>query len=1668
MITAFYSFKGGVGRSHALVETAAQLALRGRSVLVWDLDLEAPGIQKLPALRAMDAAFSIGTLALLREFEEANYEFPEDRVAPALIDLNDERIASASGRLSFLLPASVDDDYASLFGSINWDRLFAPGTGPGAAFFHRLCRQLAEKYGFDHVLIDSRTGFTNLSAISTLQLPDFVVLVFNLNEQNLDAIVRMWNVVTRTQTRTGAQMQVFTVANMIPRDLHGLDPARRRFVSERTEEKLATLRRTFPLGLDLPLHPSRFITDEIPSLDGAKSEAAEFEQLVERLELQRRQMEAEARAESGLHDSQRGSVDTVDTFVARVGHLFHILGYSVARDYELPGTDLRFDLCLDMAGTPVPSFLLIECKDSEQAVTADEVRAFAARGEEASRIDRRRYQAIFVARSQFADNVAEVAAESFVQLRVWDELLLSLIDFGQNIDKAIHDFRGTAVERLYVEQQVIVESQIRPGEAVVQRGMTEFAEEWLARSGARFLALLGDFGSGKTTFAKHFAAQLADRWRERSTGARIPVLIDLRNARSTTLSLENILIDHFARISSRNFNIAALLHLNREGHLLLIFDGFDEMLGYADPLQLGENLRQIFRAAEGKAKVLLTCRTHYFRSRPDTLTSVGSVPKGTTPLFDAVQAQPSADIAYLLEFDRDRIAEYLRKAFPPPADAEVLGEEIMHTYDLYDIATRPFLLELIVRTLPTLTAKAPFQRITVADLYEIFCDEWFQRVDSQLALTSDRKTALVEYLARMIWDTPERRVRYDELADKLVEFYNERPLTVIQKEKLDYEARTAVFLKRDAGGYYTFIHASFLEYFIARIIRDGLRANDTRVLNLRRLTKEIAYFLESWEEAARIPELAGAALSMKYEKRVSENALLLLYWHAAAASGPLVGRGAEVHETPQAIQKRRERFTAMRPDVIDLCGADLSATNLAGIDLAGAMLDGTDFSGAILRDSRFDRSSMKRVRLGHADCRRSSFFAAQLAAADMDHIDARTAAFVDAELTDASLRFGRFVGAAFGSTNLSTCDTTGAAFLDALDLSGSLDPTAGPSKSRQIKPIIPVSGWNSITFSPDGRFLVTGGDGVTIWDAETGTPIKCVTSDSVESVAWNPSRNLLAVTTGDEVVLWDLVLAERKEVFPARSNLVRWSPEGDALMFLRDPTSLMYSASSKAVRCPMGPIRAFTWHPEERDTVAVAAERGVIVFHPSSGRFSPPFTTRSCSWIEWIDSQQMLAFDFQQRLVVIREEGRGASSVDLSPATHPVLTLDRRTGRVAIISASIEIRDAQAGTLIRVIQPGAGERFAPAAAAMSGRRLAICDSSLLQVIDTETGETLWRVRDERSGLRAVWNENDAMAITVGSSATLVSASGSPLSDHFDGPIRNFAVTRNGDYAAIVGSQTILAGSLGREQRLTRRQSQSIEAAAIDRSASRIAYSHAHGVWILDVRTDTTINPLRFGNVQQLAWNDGGRYLAVFHGHAEAVLYDTERNKPIKAKSVRLSPTMMALSADGRYAAFASSDPVTVVDFRTGIFFALEEASSFVAWSAEGDRLATATQQGMIAIWADGGRKKINSWQIATSRVASLGWRPDGNALAVGTQHGVAIWRVDGDRPERTAWLFASPPDGLIAVTEDGIADPRTGEVWFGEGWARYDIEDVPECFSSERVSAAIFAPPLMRRTRHDK
>jgi tetratricopeptide (TPR) repeat protein len=181
-IVTFYSYKGGVGRTLALVNTAVRLARKGKRVFIVDFDLEAPGVD----------AFSLcgngqqheGVVEYISRFT-ANGEV--DALKKYVREIREEE--TDPGRIFFMPAGRKDREYQVSLSGLDWKHFY--GQQQGFLFVENLKAAIEKEYAPDYVLVDSRTGLTDISGICTLQLPNLVVLVFNLNNQNVNGIAQM-------------------------------------------------------------------------------------------------------------------------------------------------------------------------------------------------------------------------------------------------------------------------------------------------------------------------------------------------------------------------------------------------------------------------------------------------------------------------------------------------------------------------------------------------------------------------------------------------------------------------------------------------------------------------------------------------------------------------------------------------------------------------------------------------------------------------------------------------------------------------------------------------------------------------------------------------------------------------------------------------------------------------------------------------------------------------------------------------------------------------------------------------------------------------------------------------------------------------------------------------------------------------------------------------------------------------------------------------------------------------------------------------------------------------------------------------------------------------------------------------------------------------------------
>src|SRR5450432_327523 len=191
-IVTFYSYKGGTGRTMALANVAWILASNGLRVLAIDWDLESPGLHKFlhPFLNDSIVAATPGVIEIINNFAWAALN-PEPRpddwhiqyaqVLPHAVSLDWSHFPE-SGTLDFISAGRQNRDYSAAVASVDWDN-FYDRLG-GGIFFDAMRADMKDNY--DYILIDSRTGLSDIADICTVQLPDMLVDCFTLNDQSID------------------------------------------------------------------------------------------------------------------------------------------------------------------------------------------------------------------------------------------------------------------------------------------------------------------------------------------------------------------------------------------------------------------------------------------------------------------------------------------------------------------------------------------------------------------------------------------------------------------------------------------------------------------------------------------------------------------------------------------------------------------------------------------------------------------------------------------------------------------------------------------------------------------------------------------------------------------------------------------------------------------------------------------------------------------------------------------------------------------------------------------------------------------------------------------------------------------------------------------------------------------------------------------------------------------------------------------------------------------------------------------------------------------------------------------------------------------------------------------------------------------------------------------
>jgi predicted NACHT family NTPase len=384
--------------------------------------------------------------------------------------------------------------------------------------------------------------------------------------------------------------------------------------------------------------------------------------------------------------------------------------------------------------------------------------------------------------------------------------------------------------------------------------MDAYADAWLREHSdheRNHISILGEYGTGKTSFCRQYAAKQGRRWLADPDRERIPVFINLCDY-AKTLNVGNLitgaLVNQYGILDA---TYEAFERYNADRKLLIFFDGFDEMAQRTGLRTAVDNFWELAKVVVPGSKVILTCRTPYFRTHRDAeallrgsefpnldaaaVPGPGRLPEGE---YIDLSERPNFEIVDLEPFTDEDIRAVLRARFPDQWEA--YWEQILSIYNLPDLAKRPVLLDMIAQTLPELEEG---QHINAARLYQVYTDLWLERdiVQGRTLIDDADRLFFAEELAMEMLRTGELSIHFSRIPARV-----QAQFKLEDAAQIDYfeaDVRTCNFLSRDGEGNYQFAHKSFQEFFCACRLHRLMLDNQATATGPVPINEEIRLFL---------------------------------------------------------------------------------------------------------------------------------------------------------------------------------------------------------------------------------------------------------------------------------------------------------------------------------------------------------------------------------------------------------------------------------------------------------------------------------------------------------------------------------------------------------------------------------------------------------------------------------------------------------------------------------------------------------------------------------------------------------------------------------------------------------------------------------------------------------
>jgi WD40 repeat protein len=1122
----------------------------------------------------------------------------------------------------------------------------------------------------------------------------------------------------------------------------------------------------------------------------------------------------------------------------------------------------------------------------------------------------------------------------------------------------------------------------------------------------RLLALLGDYGTGKTSHAYQFTRVLngqvhRDSWSaacEKLSSKRQPpkaLMIDLAELADVSnlpsLSLADIVSIVLRKknagaaldASGASFEWAAQSHIAsaRAGELIFVFDGLDELLKN-DRSVLIKVFDQLLRVLEpsqeqiqqnkpSKARVIVSCRTHYFRDVADLKGFFNTRQRGIAQASEYLRLT-------LLPWGASDVESYLSKRLPQGEAAQLL-HTINTTYNLQELASRPVLLAMMSEQLGELMRlKERGENITASRMYAITVSEWVQRDGGKHRLQAAHKPVVMGALASAMWSEGAEAWEAERLDRWLVRMVKQLfpgQYEASQMQTLQDDLRTATFIVRPGAERFAFAHRSFAEYFLARFLWDALllthqgELSDEALRSLlptQALNKESSDFLqEIWAAQGQrySPQELGEIVAPVWR--------LLAFEEAGAVAGESVASG-ETAYTPAPALHGMLWQTAIALGWPALPRKALSSDkplNLRGLQLVRSQWKDADFTrlpALDLRGTNLLQLRAHRCRFGQVQCDKQTNFAQSL----LRNCETQAVVWNGAD------RAGQVISQSKSSL--------GAARLQFKQEAAWRSP-------------VQKADVNSVAFSPNGQQVLTGGmDGsAKLWDAISGQELRSFEGhdDWVRSVAFSPNgQQVLTGGMDGSAKLWDAASGQELRSFKGHGRSVfsvAFSPNGQQVLTgSSDGSAKLWDAASGQE------LRSFTGNGGWVFSVA---------FSPNGKQVFTGSDDGSAKLWDAASGQELRSFT---------GHGRSVYSVAFSPNGQQVLT--------GSSNGSAMLWDAASGQELRSFT-GRGGSVQSVAFSPNGQQVVTgsLDGSA-KLWDTASGQELRSFKGHgRPVLSVAFSPNGQQVLTGGvdGSAKLWDAmSGQELRSFTGhcGLVNSVAFSPNGQQVltgGVDGSAKLWDAKSGQELRSFTGHGGSVYSVAFSPKGKQVFTGGSDGsakLWDAASGQELRSFTGHGGLVNSVAFSPNGQQVLTGGFDGSAKLWDTASGQELRSfTSHGRAVFSVDFSPDGQQVLTGSVDgSAKLWDAASGQelrgFKGHDDEGNLVAFSPNGQQVLTGSDDSSAKLWDAASGQELRSFKGHGGSVYSVAFSPNGQQVLTGSSDGSAkLWDVKSGKELRS-------------------------------------------------------------------